>query len=528
MATETLTAAAASDAAGTETGYIYQRADGTIERADNREEAFALCPVLGQLAIEDPARAQMLLDLAAQGQEKIDSQPKDIQENTDTEDQLTAEEEPAAEEPAKAPSGGQAEQAVSPVQITEPEVKSTEQLTIKSEEAAAANIEEAANGRSETVQEQGPAEPAAKSETGSVSTAKTAAENHPEKTSKTAGIRQTQTDTENKIETVAPADEISRPTVEAIKNPAEPEITAAAGNQTEHFTQEQIIVDETTAAEEPEAELLLEDGYINEVSENTGLDTTFQIPESMSEPEPVISSAEINIFSDQELAELFEPETIETYKEILALSESGETVLFTLAAAEHIQEEQQPLNDFERFIAEQPRPEEPATLEFVQEHANEQAVEQTFMQLSELLADAGQEERPSHERIGLYKILLDIETALPTCYSMEETEAPKFQITPEMTEKLLNLLRQLGYEEPQEALVLFIKQYGLAFLLQALQHMCRINHNIEKPEFTVSPVAAVTSSSLDAHLRLGKTLLGLLGGLDFEPAGSARAAVNLI
>lgn len=51
--------------------YTYIRQDGSIERAANREEAITLCPVLGKLAVENPAAADLLLDMASIGQAKI-------------------------------------------------------------------------------------------------------------------------------------------------------------------------------------------------------------------------------------------------------------------------------------------------------------------------------------------------------------------------------------------------------------------------------------------------------------------------
>jgi hypothetical protein len=52
-------------------GYEYIRQDGTVERAASAPDAIRLCPVLGKLAMKDPAAANLLLDMALLGQAKM-------------------------------------------------------------------------------------------------------------------------------------------------------------------------------------------------------------------------------------------------------------------------------------------------------------------------------------------------------------------------------------------------------------------------------------------------------------------------
>lgn len=52
-------------------GYEYRRQDGTVEHAPNREAAIRLCPVLGEMAMNDPEAANLLLDMASIGQDMM-------------------------------------------------------------------------------------------------------------------------------------------------------------------------------------------------------------------------------------------------------------------------------------------------------------------------------------------------------------------------------------------------------------------------------------------------------------------------
>lgn len=68
-------AAAAPDAgtamAAETQGFRYVRKDGTVEYAASPEEVFKRCSVLGELAMKDPDAANLLLDVASIGQNKI-------------------------------------------------------------------------------------------------------------------------------------------------------------------------------------------------------------------------------------------------------------------------------------------------------------------------------------------------------------------------------------------------------------------------------------------------------------------------
>ncbi len=99
---------------------------------------------------------------------------------------------------------------------------------------------------------------------------------------------------------------------------------------------------------------------------------------------------------NRDLELLFGTETVEAYRQLAALTTAKETSqLATLEIEDAVAIEPKPatnietatIPDFESFFAAQPKREEPVTLEVIKEQANEQPLEQTFVQLVELLSE---------------------------------------------------------------------------------------------------------------------------------------------
>ncbi|HVI60588.1 MAG TPA: hypothetical protein VM535_00345, partial [Candidatus Saccharimonadales bacterium] len=125
--------------------------------------------------------------------------------------------------------------------------------------------------------------------------------------------------------------------------------------------------------------------------------------------------------------------------------------------------------DWQELVAAQfDLAEEPRTLEDIQAEAEEQPLEQTLMQLVKHLSESAAEPE-SHE---VWEITEGI--------AAEASPNPK--ITPELTDQLLALLRVLGYQNPREVLVDFVKKYDLAFLLQALRYIWELSSSRERPD----------------------------------------------
>lgn len=264
-----------------------------------------------------------------------------------------------------------------------------------------------------------------------------------------------------------------------------------------------------------------ENDYINEDYEAKELSVVLNIPEFDGATETVPILNETEVYTDEQLEDMFDPETIETYKELVVLIAANELEPFALEGREEglnvillepmeTDSDKPIVKDFETFIAEQPPVEELITLELIQRQANDQPLEQTFIQLTELLANIAEGESTKPKQFKLSEILQEIESTLHACYINRETEESKLQITPEMTEKLLVLLCSLGYEHPREVLVEFVRQYSLAFLLQALQHMCQLNSKENRYEFLVAASTPPINDNTRAHISLGRLLVDLV------------------
>lgn len=278
-----------------------------------------------------------------------------------------------------------------------------------------------------------------------------------------------------------------------------------------------------------------------QISDSVSIDVEVDMP--ASSPSQIVGTFESDVLDaepqtalvsevalDERLGLQFEPEVVDTYKELLAVieadtAEADETTdEFKAFEAKTVpREEPEPAPDFEAFLALQPEPEESIPLEIIVEQAPKQPLEQTIVQLAQYLSDTLQQtqegaelsDEPMPELSGhgeLRAIVQDIAEILPSCHSVnEENQEKRIQITPEMTQKLLVLLRSLGYERPREVLVEFVRLRGLTFLLQALEYMCQQGNKDERQEFfAITNTPTSTSSTVDLGSILGNAVLRLL------------------
>ena len=172
---------------------------------------------------------------------------------------------------------------------------------------------------------------------------------------------------------------------------------------------------------------------------------------------------------------------------------------------------------FENFITSQSVIEE-VSLESIKEQASEQPLGQTLVQLAECLAKSAEDD----ERLESLMVLIkDIEKALPNCYIGKEPEETKLQITPEMTDKLIALLRELGCQNPREALLTMISKCGFEFFIQSLTYLYPLTDENNRKEFLSISVPA-SGSDDNSISKLSKLLLKLVVGR--EPLSDYIAA----
>lgn len=542
---------AASMPMAEELSYTYQRADGTVERARNAEDAIARCPVLGKLAIEAPDQASILLELAAAGNAKMAAEAKEEQKKPTLQEQHS-EPKPtkAVESEKKVPEttpeqDTRAELTVmvsEPVEIKQPVIKVdsavTERIERQSQETLRAfeNVVEpvtvvevvSEKPKVEALKENSaplvlpvtdkvePAKPLELNRNESVGLAPFIdfeVEQRRQRNTETQEIENEHTPTETAEYTTAPVDvgtvvvEDSAPITyseEAIVvEPDEPTLIP------EELVDTLDVEDETTDIETP--------------LRTDNLETPEFTLDVDSDSSTELVNHELEAETDESIELLFEPETVETYlelRDLIAEQMDSENVL-----SETIELEASALNEteteselapvesptFEAFVTAQSVKEE-VILESIKEQSNEQSLEQTLVQLVEYIADSAEDDEQLEPLLAIIK---DIEKSLPKHYFEQKSGETKLQITPKMTDKLLALLRELGYQNPREALVSMVNKFGYTFLLQSLIYLFQLTDEDNRRELlsisTPAPISddspLSTLSKLILKLVMGKELL---------------------
>ncbi len=209
------------------------------------------------------------------------------------------------------------------------------------------------------------------------------------------------------------------------------------------------------------------------------------------------------------------PDVVALYEQLLALdmvnspeAENSDTteVEGPIAAPAH--------QDFETFVLDQATRKleietvPVADLETILTEVDDRPLEVTILALAEYLQDTPAESRPA-------ELVADIEAitavlAVATREQAPDGEAEPLQLTPEITEKLLRLLEDLGYQHPAEALLQTVTDYDLDFLLQAFEYLCQLTHEENRQEFASRQFGASVTGDDSFRRRLGAGLLGMI------------------
>lgn len=165
-------------------------------------------------------------------------------------------------------------------------------------------------------------------------------------------------------------------------------------------------------------------------------------------------------------------------------------------------------NAFEEFVASIVRPEVSPDLDTIMSSANEQTLEETLVQLSLFLIETSQDtERPP----VIQKTLRELAELVSRNSNDYETGKEKVAFTPELTQKLLTLLRAVGYDNPQDVLLTFVKEHDFEFLLQAIRHLSQLCNDDDRKELLhVQTIITPPKSDEPLTARLGKAILSLV------------------
>jgi hypothetical protein len=229
-------------------------------------------------------------------------------------------------------------------------------------------------------------------------------------------------------------------------------------------------------------------------------------------PEGVVLDGSIAV--DPEIIQSIDidEETIEIYYQLLALDENIVDVADEPTGLERALLISDGLETVDVDVAKdyfesQPQPKEAVNLETIILCAADQTLEETFTQLASYLtetADAGNDEtlfEVTAEGMVVRELLRDI---------LEKTEP--LRITPEITQKLLVLLRAVGYEDPQEALLKFVADHSPEFLLLTVRYLYQLANEDTQPEtqFIKIPALSAVGDDDPIPVRLGRAIINLL------------------
>ncbi len=227
----------------------------------------------------------------------------------------------------------------------------------------------------------------------------------------------------------------------------------------------------------------------------------------LSQPETVFDDEVMDTFEQLlefvygELAEIYTPE-LEQHAESAELIDN-QVIFMNPETPEPIEP-----NAFEEFVASFPKPEVTPDLDTIVAEANEQTLEETLVQLSLYLAEVPPD---AGNPPVIQKTLRELAELVSRNSNDDETGKEKVAFTPELTQKLLTLLRAVGYDNPQDVLLTFVKEHDFEFLLQAIRHLSQLCNDDDRKEL-LHVQAIITPSESDESVtnRLGKAILSLM------------------
>jgi len=172
----------------------------------------------------------------------------------------------------------------------------------------------------------------------------------------------------------------------------------------------------------------------------------------------------------------------------------------------------------------------------VKEQVNEQPLETTLLHIIQILrpaplktasaeiSEASVSEDPiintfetvpaieSELRVELQEALNELHVAIQKSAVKQEISTEEVPaITPEVTEKMLAVLKIIGYEEPAKALVAFAEKYGTQNLVRVFQQLSLMVYDADHKEIlSANALASLSATVDDSSHRIGSALLWLV------------------
>jgi hypothetical protein len=168
-------------------------------------------------------------------------------------------------------------------------------------------------------------------------------------------------------------------------------------------------------------------------------------------------------------------------------------------------------NRFEAFVISQPKPEELPTIEAVKAGATEHTAEETLLQLAHYLTGHQEDSQDKDEEIN--HLLKEVYEAIPEPLRITDNSkesSPAVYITPELTQKLLGLLKSLGFQNPNKTLTEFVSRHDLEYLLHAIRYLVQLANDDNRQEVLRGKAAPQTKADEPILARIGRAIFNVI------------------
>ena len=432
---------------GAETVYKHQLADGTIEIAMSAEEVFKRCPVLGKLALEAPEEANMLLELSALGNQKLDNSVNEETihkqpENTSAE-KIVADNKPKLEVLKSIISSLPEVESITPKAV-----KSTQQEIIVNEEI--------------------------KQEASKI-------------------IEKLVMPVKKKVITTKPTIKIINTVQPKTKNPPakspiQPKDTMKKIVEINQLLVPAEIRDEKAVKQTEITEPIQENNDVFVTEEPVLIsDEIIKVAEKIAIPEmfKTLDLAQTEISNQVEKSELPIYEADEVYKVFIQLKEVEKA---QTGVTELTSEVKQPIYpDFVTFI--ELRAEEPEITSFnvIRVNSETQPADEILAEVANIMTN-----KPELVPKDVQNVLEELSELIDKNPEQTNQDAKNLFLTLEITEKILVLLKLIGYQNPEQVLLELAHEYGTDFIMQAVEHLCSLNNNKQtSPKITMPSVDSI-------------------------------------
>lgn len=504
--------------------YTHQLSDGTVVRAESAEDAISRCPVLGRLALQSPEKAHLLLRLGASGREapraEVVQPEKSVPERssaTPGKSMFTRERrEMAPAEADKQPAVGIPERTdyVLPEQPLETQYAVMEAVhaAVPERELTVPKSEPEPDNTKKT--ELHAVQPEAVVKPVEVSVPPPSARQMPlEKPAETLLAP-------NPLELTP-----EHPVVSAQESASAPAVTpATAPESPAKYPSEMITAPEKLPVQLPESVTLESLANLEENHQQPESDETIEAARELPSPNFTVEQADQAEVTELQLpepieypTEKYDQEIMYTYEQLIAVTEKSSDNQdavnqdvpadflkdmpdggMSIDAGEMLHAEpERPLEDVLEQLAmppEAPLDQKPEATQDVEKDYSAESVREAELQ----------------------EVLQDIAALLSKPAASQQPEAPS--LTPELTEKLLQLTELLGYKNPSEALVGFAERHGAEYLIDTVQCISSFRTADVLPEMMQYGASFVGHDNSNTRIQLGKLLFRLIAGTTARPA----------